>query len=195
MSWNIIGNAMNDIHALRLWMKYYCGWENIEGKVLGFEEGTYGGGVYFAAIRPESGEAHALVLLVEKHPEEGYLVNAIPEDEGPGYYDCPKSILEKLDPVPDKANGYAKQWREQVEAFHLTRHDLLDLEDGTVVKFREPIVITKSVNLLDHFKEDEFIIHVVKGERFILPVIRDVPRETQPFPAILFRSHPFTIVD
>jgi hypothetical protein len=58
----------------------------------------------------------AVYLIERQGGDWGY--KDMEESMGPYVYDCP---LAFLDMVPEPVNGYAKEWREKVRAYHATK--------------------------------------------------------------------------
>lgn len=92
------------------------------------------------AIRTVTG----VVVLTSSDKKHGYNFGykSIDETMGPGYYDCPRSILNLL---TDTDNEYALEWRKNCRE-NLSRPKLSDLPIGTRIKVKlngEEMVLTK----------------------------------------------------
>lgn len=195
MGWYIIEQAINETNALRRWMEDYCGWTNIEKHVVALEKGTHEGGVYYAAVRSQEGQVGGVVFLVRKDGAREYAVKPMEESVGPYYYDCPISVFDKLDPLPDDAFDNAREWREQVQAFHVMDHSLSDLNDGTQVRMNQPLVMAKNGNLLDRFEVRDFVLHHVGDEPVLFPIFDGEPKESLPIPIDKLSGKPFVVIE
>ena len=105
------------------------------------------GSIYYAAVK-KGDDVFALVCQTSTRKKDGCNVffKAESEEVGPGYYDCPKSIMKLLTPTTDE---YALAWRGWVEynrekkAREKQTPDSLDnLPIGSVIKFTQYINTT-----------------------------------------------------
>ena len=88
---------------------HYPKWEVLKSRMVGR--------VYYAAAKitdsqKETEEVFAVVSLTSTKTDDGFNFGykSMTEDMGPGYYDCPESILNLLSPTDDE---YALEWREK----------------------------------------------------------------------------------
>ena len=105
-------------------------------------------GVYYAAIRPlkkcvgntyedlpaEEQHVFGVVFLTDTDKNDYYNFSYKDMDEsmGPGYYDCPESILKLLSPTENK---YALEWREKCHLQNEKQKLLKECPVGTSVTF------------------------------------------------------------
>lgn len=91
------------------------------------------GSTYYAAIKDYySGEVVGLVVLTSVSNESGMIhYKQITEYEGPGYYDCPESILKLLSPTDNK---YSLQWRERCRNHLKAKKGLNNLPIGSIIE-------------------------------------------------------------
>lgn len=89
-----------------------------------------GNHIWIALQRPD-GSVGACLLLLSKWRGMGWGQKWISEEEGPYYYDCPKSIL---DLCTEPTNEYAQKWREQVRQYHEKRKNRAQPAPGVVVR-------------------------------------------------------------
>lgn len=89
------------------------------------------GSTYYGAIKNlKTGVVSGTVCLTQTDQNQfGY--KDIDETCGPGYYKCPKSILDLLSPTSDK---WANEWREECRK-NLAKPKLADLPIGSEIKF------------------------------------------------------------
>lgn len=194
MGWYII-EGMNDAKgAIRDWMRNCCGWTNLEEHVVALEKGTHEGGVFYGAIKSKHDKVFGVVFLVRKDGPHEYAVKTMEESVGPYYYDCPKTVFDKLDPLSEEDAGHAREWREQVAAFHLMSCTIDQLPEGTHVRVNQPLVMTKGGNLLDSFEVSDFVLHIVGGEPTLFPMFDGEPKETLPIPTKQVIGKPFIVI-
>lgn len=98
---------------------------------------------FYAAVKnKDTGRVWALVVLM--HRNRGYLnfsYKDMDEDMGPGYYECPRKVLDALTPTDHE---YALQWREGCRAHHARRDAARRLKPGQHVKFASPMRFTNN---------------------------------------------------
>ncbi len=81
------------------------------------------------------GKKFMLVYHIEKH-DGMYMYKPMDEYMGPHFYDCPLSLLEKLDaPFMEspEMNSWAENWRNKVREFHAKKAKVKTLKIGDVV--------------------------------------------------------------
>lgn len=194
MGWYVLDEHESKESALRTFMRDYLGWSNMEERVTSLKSSPIRDGVYFAAVQADK-EVRACVFLVRHDKEDRHhCVKFMDESYGPGYYECPKEVFDLLTPLREGESAYAEEWRRHVTAYHAQSERLGDLKEGTRVRFDQGIMISKQ-NLLDHYTEDEFIIHRSDGKVTLLPVLRDPARMTMPIDVELLASHAFEVVE
>lgn len=109
------------------------------------EDGQYGkwevlkssikGSVYYAAVRKTrpSGESHVFCAICLTAVEKGeFYYKDMDESMGPGYYDCPASILDLLSPTENKS---ALEWRQKCREQAKNKNTLGRLPIGTVIEY------------------------------------------------------------
>ena len=101
--------------------------KGVDGKYLEDENGWY----VYEDIPEEEMEVVGVVLLTYVRGKDNFGYKAISETCGPCYYDCPKSILNKL---TSTNNAYAKEWRRKCYD-NLMRPDISKLPVGTEIQF------------------------------------------------------------
>lgn len=94
----------------------------------------------YAAIQVnETGQVLCAVYLVRWSKDYyNFSYKDLTEFSGPCAYDCPQRIINMLSPLDDTndPNGYAREWRLKVEAYHDQRNKL---KAESVVMVSEPI--------------------------------------------------------
>ena len=83
--------------------------------------------IYFAIERTEKATGDRIVfanVCLTRMEKNGYLmIKSMDESMGPGYYDCPKRILDML---TSPSNAWAENWRQKcAERRHEKAHDQL----------------------------------------------------------------------
>jgi hypothetical protein len=85
-----------------------------------------------------------LVILTQWVPnsEYNYGYKEMDESMGPGYYDCPASILTMLTPHDGSESAYARDWRAECWKALNARINRPRLTKGTRVRFARPMRFT-----------------------------------------------------
>lgn len=98
------------------WDGMYCSYkdrkkvveQHLELPLIAVKKAWVGNNLYYA-FKAQNGKIHGCVAIT-KYRDGEVLVKDMTEDMGPGYYDCPASILKILSPTDDV---FAKEWRER----------------------------------------------------------------------------------
>lgn len=164
MGWDFFEDVASEQAAITRWMGDW--YEGVSGGVS-LERGN---SVWYGAIRKKTGgPVFGIVWLVERSGEREFRVKAMSEDMGPIYVDCPKAVLDALtDPPRDE---WAENWRDDVRAYHAMREaGVPELVDGSVIRLRRPVMLSRGPNLLDYIEDDLFIVRDRDGKRTYLSV-------------------------
>lgn len=194
MGWYVLDEHPNKESALRTFMMDYLGWDEGEGKVKCLKASPLRDGVYFAAVASEEKVIGCVFLVRHDEQDRHHCIKYMDESYGPGYYECPKEVFDILTPLKEGESRYAEEWRQHVEAYHAQSIRLSELKEGTRIRFDQSIMISKQ-NLLDHYHENEFIIHRSEEKVSLLPVLRDPARTTMPIDIGLLASHAFEVIE
>ena len=94
------------------------------------------GSIYYAAIKRDA-TVFGVVFITSTNAKEycNFAYKDMDETMGPGYYDCPKGILDLLTPT---ASDWANEWRQKCYEKHEQKKNpdaLSNLPLGTVIKF------------------------------------------------------------
>lgn len=104
----------------------------------GMADGTYGGKVFYAAVRDhDTNEVWALIVLTRRSSGEfnfGY--KEMSENVGPGEAHAPKRVLDALTPTD---NEWALAWREDCRKNLARVEQLKALRPGDIVRFSSPV--------------------------------------------------------
>lgn len=111
--------------------------ENAKGEVL--DSSLYGSTVYLCCryTNKNTGETlvYASVCLTHMGKDGYFMIKTMDETMGPCYYDCPKRILDRLDPP---RNDWAKNWREECAKRHGYKSEISKLPFGAKLRLNKP---------------------------------------------------------
>lgn len=84
----------------------------------------------------ETGEKSICLYLLRYSRDSGWGCKCIHESAHPYYYDCPLSLLDKVDPTKNKN---AVEWRQKVREFHQKKNEkkqrMNTLEPGMRIRY------------------------------------------------------------
>lgn len=113
MGWYGTYSGINDIKK-----------EMLTDKVVAHASTNYGRNLWVVYNHPEGYQFISLFLI--RKLSDGYYYKPVDESMGPNEVDCPLKFLD----IPLKDVGYAKQWRENVVAYHAKRKQKFELGDA-----------------------------------------------------------------
>lgn len=97
------------------------------------------GSVFYAAVRSSRNPDRVYGLVILTQVDNGcFCYKDMTEDMGPGYCDCPKSVLDALTPTTSQ---YAKEWRRSCYENVQKQRDSVNLSKlpiGTVIQVVTP---------------------------------------------------------
>jgi len=104
-------------------------------------DGRVRGGTAYLACRWPEGRTAGVVVLVRRdsRSHHNFTYKVVDEDMGPYESDCPKAILDLLDPP---ATTYAAEWRARCVASVERRERAKGVVPGTVIRLAEPLNFT-----------------------------------------------------
>ena len=121
-------------------------WEDIDSSICGTT-------VYLCTRRTnkKTGEqkVYAEICLTSYNKDGYFMIKSMTENSGPYYYDCPKRILDRLDPP---TTDYSREWRmkcAEKRAFK-QKNEILKLPLGTKIRLK------------NYWKEGNWILTVCK---------------------------------
>ena len=140
------------------WFKEQWGYDKSDYEVL--DSALVHRTKLYGAIRKKStGEVFCAVFLIHwSRDEYNFSYKDMTEHSGPGAIDCPEKIFKLLTPLNDEndPNGFAKEWRAEVEKFHAKRKATRKLKN-CVVKMPEPLKFTSGSSYQYFLKEGKTI--------------------------------------
>lgn len=94
------------------------------------------GNVYYAAYKAKDGNVSAAVVLTAKDRNSYYNFGYkdMTENIGPGYYDCPSSILDLLTPTDNES---ANEWRNKCRVYQKNKKLIKEAPIGTIISWKD----------------------------------------------------------